>query len=46
LKSCEMRYVILKHELDEVAVEQQQIVKRKSKIKAGTCTPLLVLFIA
>ena len=36
LKSCEVRYVILKKELEEVALDQQQAVKRKGKIKAGT----------
>eukprot|EP01032_Pedospumella_encystans_P010062 gene10062-11792_t len=36
LKSCEVRYVILKKELEEVALDQQQTMKRKSKIIAAS----------
>lgn len=35
LKSCEMRYVILKNELDETLAEEALLAKRKSKIKSG-----------
>lgn len=37
LKSCEMRYVILKNELDETAAEEALLAKKRSKIKSGEC---------
>ena len=35
LKSCEMRYVILKNELDETTAEEALVAKKRSKIKTG-----------
>lgn len=35
LKSCEMRYVILKNELEESTAEEAVLAKKKHKIKSG-----------
>jgi hypothetical protein len=34
-KSYEMRFIILKNELDELLVEQETVTKRKQKIQHG-----------
>jgi hypothetical protein len=36
LKSCEMRYTILRNELDDVAAEERQLNVKKTKINKGT----------
>lgn len=35
LKSCQVRYTILQNEHDEVAAEEEQLLRRKAKIQKG-----------
>jgi len=43
LRSCEMRHVILRNEMDEVVLEEELVAKRKTKIKNGEYCCCVVL---